>query len=221
MTKKFVFFAMILLMVSTVDAQGPAEKQAPVKSLREAVGHKNLPDFMFKSSNGTLECKEPGNDKAYSSKTAGVVIYSSNTSGCDDLFCTEVEEDFLYLEPNFWVLTAVPQSVIFKPNPRRSKFLEIIWSGQINISSGTPGGIDQNVFLRCTVTQKGKTVPCSNTCMDPTIAQETTGDGLTEWVTYHGFVEMNPKHEALVEIQLFASQATRARVCEDTLTLKY
>ena len=221
MSKKYVFFVMILLTVSTVGAQAPLEKPGPVNSLREAVGHENLPDFMFKSSNGTLECGESEQGKAYSGRTAGVVIYSSNSSGCDDLFCTQVDEDFLYLEPDFWVLTAVPQSVIFKPNPRRSRFLEIIWSGQINISSGTPGGIDQNVFLRCTVTQKGKTVPCSNTCMDPTIAQETTGDGLTEWVTYHGFVEMNPKHEALVEIQLFASQATRARVCEDTLTLKY
>jgi hypothetical protein len=219
--KKYVYFAVILLTASTMGAQGPAEKANPVNSLRGALGHEYLPDSMFKRGDGTFKCKPPGDGKAYAGRTAGVVIYSSNTSGCDDLFCTQVDEDFLYLEPDFWVLSGVPQSLIFQPSPKRSKFLEIIWSGQINISSGTAGGIDQQVFLRCTVTQGGVSVPCSNTCMDPSIAQAVTDDGLTAWVTYHGFVEMNPKKEVMVEIRLFASQATSARVCEDTMILKY
>lgn len=221
--KKGVLFVVSLVIASTVFAQDPAERREPAQFLMDAVGQENQTDILLKRGDGMLKCNPSDDNKAYSTKSAGVVIFSPNTGGCEGELCTKVEDPFEYV-PGFEVLSYVPQMVIFKPSPRRSKFLEIIWSGQINISSATDndfGLYDQQVYLRCMVTQNGQSVPCSGTCRDPSIAQDVTGDGLTEWVTYHGYVEMNPKREVTVEIQLFVTVDTSAAVCEDTLILKY
>lgn len=221
--KKGVLFALSFVIVSTAFAQGPAERGEPAQFLMDALGQENQKDFLLKRGDGMLKCNPPGHNKAYSTRSAGVVIYSPNSGGCEGELCISLVDPYEYA-PGFEVLSYVPQSVIFKPSPRRSKFLEIIWSGQINISSATDmdfGSFDQQVYLRCMVTQNGQSVPCSGTCRDPSIAQDVDGDGLTEWVTYHGYVEMNPKREVTVEIQLFTTVDTSAAVCEDTLILKY
>jgi hypothetical protein len=216
-------FAVSLMIVSAVFAQGPAERGEPARFLMDAVSQEFQGDILLKRGDGILKCNPSHDNKAHSTKTAGVVIFSPNTGGCEGELCTKLEDSFEYA-PGFEVLSYVPQLVIFKPSPKRSEFLEIIWSGQINISSATDkevGLYNQQVYLRCMVTQKDQSVPCSGTCRDPSIAQDPTGDGLTEWVTYHGYVEMDPKREVTVEIQLFATVDTSASVCEDTLILKY
>ena len=221
--QRLTFLVAIVFVVSGVGAQDFEDHSAPVKSLGGAAGRGQLPDYLFKRDVGMVTCGHDDHHEAKGGRSAGVLIFSTNTVGCEgtELFCTEIDEDFLYREPDFWVKTVVPQSVEFKPHKKYPKYLEIIWTGQINISSGEPGWIRQTVFFGCTVTQKGKTVPCSNTCMDPAISQETTGDGLTQWVTYHGYAEIKPKHDVRVDLRLYASEETRARVCEDTLILKY
>jgi hypothetical protein len=222
--KKSLSFAVFLLIVSAVFAQDPTERGEPARFLMDAVAQEFQGDILLKRGDGMLKCDHSDDNKAYETKSAGVVIFSPNTGGCvDGALCTKLEDSFEYA-PGFEVLSYVPQSVIFKPSSKRSEFLEIIWSGQINISSATDkvvGLYNQQVYLRCTVTQKGESVPCSGTCWDPSVAQDVTGDGLTEWVTYHGYVEMDPKREVTVEIQLFATVDTEASVCEDTLILKY
>ncbi len=224
--RKCVLFAVFLLIVSTVGAQGPAERPEPADFLRGVLGDRSQPDSSLKYGDGVLKGKPHNDGKAQSTKSEGIVIYSSNTGGYEGFFCTKLDEPFLYDEvEDFWVQTAVLHSVVFKTSKKKDPdFLEIIWSGQVNINSvSSPdfGIFDQQVYLRCTVTQKGRSVPCSGTSWDPSIVQDVTGDGLTEWVWYHGYVEIESKHEVTVEIRLFATNATRANGCEDTMILKY
>jgi hypothetical protein len=223
--RKYFLFTVFLVIASIVCAQGPAERPEPADFLRGATGDKSQLDSPLKYGDGALKGKPHNDGTAQSTKSAGVVIFSSNTGGDEEFFCKDLDEPFLYYEAeDFWVQSAVIQSVVFKPSPKHPDFLEIIWSGQVNISTAPSpdfGIFDQQVYLRCTVTQKDRSVPCSGTSWDPSIAQDVTGDGLTQWVWYHGYVEMDSKHEVKVEIQLFATNATTANGCEDTLILKY
>jgi len=228
--KNCLFVAVFLAIVSTVGAQGPAERPEPADFLKGASGDASRSGSPFMSHDGAVKKKPQNLGTAQSTKSAGIVIFSSNTGGEENFFCTDIDEPFLYDEASdFWVQSAVVQSLVFKPSQLKKKkkdpdFLEIIWSGQINISTAPSpdfGPFDQQVFFRCTVTQKGESVPCSGTAWDPSFAQDATGDGLTKWVWYHGYVEMDDKDEVTVELRLFATNDTDANGCEDTMILKY
>jgi hypothetical protein len=228
--KNCLIVAVLLAMVSTVGAQGPVERAEPADFLKGAAGDTSRSGSPFMSRDGTVKKKPQNLGTAQATKSEGIVIFSSNTGGYDEFFCTNIDEPFLYDEASdFWVQSTVVQSLVFTPSKLKKKkkepdFLEIIWSGQINISTAPSpdyGPFDQQAFFRCTVTQKGESVPCSGTAWDPSFAQDASGDGLTKWVWYHGYVEMNAKEETTVELRLFATNDTEANACEDTMILKY
>ncbi len=81
--KKGVLFALSFVIVSTAFAQGPAERGEPAQFLMDALGQENQKDFLLKRGDGMLECNPPGHNKAYSTRSAGVVIYSPNSGGCE------------------------------------------------------------------------------------------------------------------------------------------
>ena len=221
MLRKGVVLAVFLLIVPTVGAQGIDERQNPYNSIKEGTGLGNPPSVLKKSHGRGLGLKT-SDGEPHSGRSAGVVIVSANTEEDGNSVCINVDElvDFNGTD----VLQGTVQNLIFTPRPRRSSLLEIIWSGQVNVYSAlepTWGPMDQQAFFKCSVSQRGETVPCSGTAWIPTVAQDTTGAGLTEWETYHGYVEFNPKYEVTVEISVMAGTDTEVVICGDTLTLKY
>ena len=221
MLRKGILLAVFLLIVPTVGAQGIEERQKPYSSIKEATGVGNLPSALKKSHAGEWGLKT-SDGEPHSGRSAGIVIVSANTEEDGNTVCINVDElvDFNGTD----LLQGTVQSLIFKPRPRRSSLLEIIWSGQVNVYSAsepTWGPIDQQAFFMCSVSQRGETVPCSGTAWIPTVAQDTTGAGITEMETYHGYVEFDPKHEVTVEISVMSGMDTDVVICGDTLTLKY
>ena len=221
MLRKCVVLAVFLLIVPTVGAQGTEEKQRSFSSVKEGTGLGNPPSAPMKKHGGRSGLKT-SDGEPHSGKSAGVVIVSANTDEKGESLCIVMDEPLTNNGYDF--LEATIQSLIFRPSPKRSSLLEIIWSGQINVYSTenpTWGPADQQAFLKCSVSQRGETVPCSGTAWIPSVVQDMTGDGITEWVTYHGYVEFNPKHEVTVEIWMWTGPSTETWVCGDTLTLKY
>jgi hypothetical protein len=221
MLRKGVLLAVFLLIVPTVGAQGIEKRQKPYSSIKEGTGLGNPPSVLKKKTDGEWGLKT-SDGEARSGKSAGVVMVSSNTDENGGSLCIVVDESVTVFGTEF--LQGTVQNLIFKPSPRRSSLLEIIWSGQVNVYSAsepTWGPFDQQAFFKCSVSQRGETVPCSGTAWIPTVAQDTTGAGITEWETYHGYVELNPKYEVTVEISVISGVDTDVVVCGDTLTLKY
>ncbi len=229
MSKKCVLFLLALFVMSVASAQDAGQRPAPFKSVKEAAGGEAQQTPALKRGGGAPKCKT-GDGEIHVSKTAGVVIVESNTDEFGGSLCIEPYEEMVVptsiRDLVFW--RAPLHSLVFEAGPKRSKVLEIIWSGQINVYSGfTPssGNQYQTAFLECTVTQKGHTVPCSGTAWIPAIAQDLTENGLSEWVTYHGYVEFSPKIDATVELWLWSwpweGYGGLVNSCGDTLTLKY
>jgi len=214
--------AVFLLVVPTVGAQGPEERQERYTSLEQATGLGNPPSALMRKHGGRSGLKTSDGEPHWG-KSAGVVIVRSNTdeNGSAGL-CIDATEEVNYFDRD--LLQATLQSLIFKPSPKRSSLLEIIWSGQVIVNGAPPPdltSIDQMAFFKCTVWQRGESVPCSGTAEIPSFAEDMTGDGISEWVTYHGYVEFNPKREVTVEIAIISSLDTLVTICGDTITLKY
>jgi hypothetical protein len=229
--KRSVVLLALIVVASLVHAQGGGSDVLPFKSVGEAAGLDTTSRAMVKHGGGNgLPRTSDGRPHAF--KTAGVVIVQANTDESGVSQCTEPYEEMVVPGPMgdlvFW--RAPLHRLVFKAKPKRSKFLEIIWSGQINVYSGFTdpmGNQYQSAFLECTVTQKGRTVPCSGTDWKPALVQDLTTNGLSSWVTYHGYVEFNPKKDAKVELWLWSwpfdaeTYAGLVNACGDTLTLKY
>jgi len=223
MLRKFFVLAVFLLVVPAVDAQGPAERTERITSLQQATGLGNPPSVHMKKHGGRSRLKTSDGEPHWG-KSAGVVIVRSNTdeNGIAWPPCIDAFEEVIY--GDYELFQATLQSLVFKPSPKRSSLLEIIWSGQVIINGALPPdpeSIDQMAFFKCTVSQEGESVPCSGTAEIPMVAEDQTGNAATEWVNYHGYVEFNPKREVTVEIAILASQETLVTICGDTVTLKY
>ena len=221
MLRKCVLSAVFLLIVPTVGAQGTEERQGPYSSIKQGTGVGNPPSLLKEKHGGGRGLKT-SDGEPHCGRSAGVVIVRANTDEDGETLCIDADEDLDFFGNHF--LQAKVQSLVFKPKSRHSRLLEIIWSGQINVYSPlepTWGPFDQQAFFKCSVSQRGETVPCSGTAWIPTVAQDMIGAGMTEWETYHGYVEFNPKHEVTVEIWLISGLETDVSICGDTLTLKY
>ena len=222
MLRKCILLAVCLLIVPTVGAQGPEEQQGPYRSLKQATGLGNPPSTLMTKHGGGSRLKT-SDGEPHTGRSAGVVIVRSNTDeNGNAILCIDATEEVDHA--GFDLLQATLQSLIFRPSPRRSFLLEIIWSGQVIVNGApppTPGSIDQMAFFKCTVSQRGESVPCSGTAEIPSFAEDMTGGGISEWVTYHGYVEFDPKHEVTVEIAIMSSLDTFVTICRDTVTLKY
>jgi len=232
MFRRFVVLAVFLLIAPMIDAQGPEERPQRITSLKQALGGGNPPTARMNKHGGGSKLKT-SDGEAHWGKSAGVVIVRANTNedGTVDFIdeygdirpCIDATEDVNYFNTD--LLQATLHSLIFKPKTKQSSLLEIIWSGQVivNGSEEPPDvlSIDQKAFLTCSVRQKSESVPCSGTAELPAVVEELTGDGNTEWVNYHGYVEFDPKHEVTVEIAIVSLVDTFVTICGDTVTLKY
>jgi hypothetical protein len=222
MFRRCVVLAVFLLMVPVVEAQGQGGDPERITSLQQAMGVGNAPTKFVMKRGGRSKLKTSDGEPHWG-KSAGVVIVRSNTDefGFRDP-CVVADEQFDF--NGFDLLRASLQNLIFRPSPKRSSILEIIWSGQVIVDPGPaplPGNFDQRAFFKCTVSQKDESVPCSGTLEMPLVAEDLTGAGISEWVNYHGYVEFNPKREVTVEIEMLATVETSVVICGDTLTLKY
>jgi len=217
--------AVFLLIVPTVGAREIEERKRPYSSIKEGTGVGNPSTVLKKNASGRRfleKVLETSDGEPFTGKSTGIVIVTSNTEEDGNTLCIDVDEPAT--QGDFDLLQAPLHSLIFKPIPRYSSILEIIWSGQVNVNStseSTWGGFDQQTFFKCSVSQRGETVPCSGTAWIPTIVQDTTGDGITEWATYHGYVQFNPRYDVTVEIWAMSGLETVGAICGDTLTLKY
>ena len=229
MYQRCVVYSVILLIVPFIGAQEPDRSPAPFKSVKEATGEAYLPDAVMKWGGGGPTCQS-SDGKPQAWRPAGVVIFDSNVDTSGGSICTEPDEEMVVNTPGgdfvFW--RGPLHRVVFKPKDWRSKVLEIIWSGQINVFSGFSPPSDrqyQTAFLECTVTQKGHTVPCCGTDWIPAIAQDLTEKGLSAWVTYHGYAEVKPGSDVTVELWLWSWPWEEfdglVNTCGGTLTLKY
>ena len=230
MSKSCFVFLALLVAASFASAQNPEPQPLPIKSVKEVAGEAFLPVAMSKHSGWGGGC-QPVDDKPHAWKSEGVVIAETNQEMCESFVCVEPYEEMVVVTPSgaelvFW--RAPLHRLQFKPKKWHPKYLEIIWSGMINVYSGyeQPSASQfQTAFLECTVTQKGCTVPCSGTDWIPAIAQDLTQKGLSEWVTYHGYANINPSHEVTVELWLWSwpweGYAGLVNACCDTVTLKY
>jgi hypothetical protein len=222
MFRRCVVLAVFLLIVPLAGAQEPEGVPERITSLEQAIGLGNPPTRFTEKKGGGSRLKT-SDGEAHWGRSAGVVIVRANTDKDGiALPCIDALEEVEFA--GFDLLQATLQSLVFKPSPRRSSLLEIIWSGQVILNGAPPpdpGSFDQKAFFMCTVWQKGESVPCSGTAEVPVVAEEMTGDGLSEWVNYHGYVEFNPKGEVTVEIAILATTNTFATICGDTITLKY
>jgi hypothetical protein len=219
----------MIMIASSAHAQEGEAVFLPFKSVGEAAGLDTAQQAWVKHGGGPgLPRSSDGQPHAF--KTARVVIVQANTDESGVSQCTEPYEEMIVPSSMgdlvFW--RAPLHRLVFKAKPKRSQFLEIIWSGQINVYSGFTHPLAnqyQSAFLECTVTQKGRTVPCSGTDWKPALVQDLTTNGLSSWATYHGYVEFNPKKDALVELWLWSwpweGYAGLVNACGDTLTLKY
>ena len=222
MLRRCFVLAVFLLIVPTIGAQGPEERQGRFSSLKEATGLGNPPTAL-KVKPGSGPGLKTSDGEPLSGRSAGVVIVRSNTDENGIAWpCIDATEEVEFFGVD--LLQATLQDLIFKPRARRSSLLEIIWSGQVIVNGGpqpASGSIDQQAFFKCTVSQRGESVPCSGTAEIPSFAEDMTGNGISEWVTYHGYVEFDPTHEVTVEIVILSSMDTLVTICGDTLTLKY
>jgi len=228
-SNKCVLFLVMLLAVPLAGAQEADHRPVPFKSVKEATGGDVSQKAVMKHGGGGSKCRT-ADGEPHAFKTAGVVIVESNTDEFGGSLCTEPSEEMIVPtsigDLVFW--RAPLHRLVFKASPRRSKFLEVIWSGQINVYSGFTHPLEnqyQSAFLECTVTQKGHTVPCSGTDWIPVIVQDLTENGLSSWVTYHGYVEFSPRYDVTVELWLWSwpweGFDGLVNACGDTLTLKY
>ena len=221
MLRKWILLAVFFLIVPALGAQGTVERQKPYSSIKEGTGLGNPPSALKNIPERERGLKT-SDGEPHSGKSAGVLIVRSNTEEDGNSVCISVDESVI-VNGNEFLLGTV-QNLIFRPRVRRSHLLEIIWSGQINVYSAAGpewGPFDQQAFFKCTVSQRGETVPCSGTAWIPTVAQDTTGAGITEWENYHGYVEFDPKYEVMVEISVLSGVDTDVVICGDTITLKY
>lgn len=221
MLKRVFVLVCCLFIASTVGAQDKNERRRPYNSVKEGTGYGNPPSARMKHHGGWGGLKT-SDGEPHVFKSAGVVIFNANTYESGDSICIDATE--LIDNGGVPFKQGLLQSLVFVPSPKRSQYLEIVWSGMAVVeSTDEPSwtSYDQQAFFKCTVSQRGESVPCSGTLWIPTIAQDTSGAGLTEFSTYHGYVEIDPKAEVTVEIWVWAAPDTVAYVCGDTLTLKY
>jgi len=217
MKKNIVLPAVFLLLASTVGAQGFQKTPQRFRSMKEATGQGNPPSN--RESPGFLDhdaMRKVGTSdgQRFVGGTPRVVIFRANTDAAGTEICQTAGPS------NFYKVQLFSEKFIpLMPEP---SYLEIIWSGQLNISTG---GLFQAALFKCTVTQGGGSVPCSGTEAIPALAQALTTDGYSAWTTYHGYVEIDPNIETTVEIELQALDdpliGGTSNACGDTLTLKY
>ncbi len=228
-SRKCIVLASILVAVSSVGAQEAEESPAPYRSVKEATGEAFVPEVLSKHGGGGGKC-QPADGEPHWWWPSGVVIAQANTDSSGNTLCTVPAEEIV-VETSmgdllFW--RSPLHRLVFKPKSWRARYLEIIWSGQINVFSGfTPPAPRQyqTAFLECTVSYKGCTAPCSGTDWIPAIAQDLTTNGLSDMVTYHGYAGISPGQEVTVELWLwswpFDGLKGQVNACGDTITLKY
>jgi len=223
MRKKLVMFAVVILMVSFAGAEKPQKAPQRFKSLKEATGQGNPPSNRLESKylDGKVPMKIATSDgQKFVGGTPRVIIFRANTDADGANLCnTAVPNDPHPILGNgfVWVQLFSEKFMPLMPDP---SYLEVIWSGQVEVSSGA---IFQAGLFECTVSQAGVSVPCSGTEGIPVMAETQTGDGYIGWVTYNGYVEIDPNIETTVDIRLhaFPTLSGVVHACGDTLTLKY
>jgi hypothetical protein len=231
MFRRFVVLGVFLLIAPITDAQGPEARPERLTSLKQALGVDYPPTALMMKHGGWSKLKTSDGEPHWG-KSAGVVIVRANTNENgtveftdeygDLRYCIDATENVNYFDTD--LLQATLHSLVFKPKSKQSSLLEIIWSGQVVVNGAEPpdvASIDQKAFLMCSVRQKSESVPCSGTAELPVVVEELTGDGITRWVSYHGYVEFDPKHEVTVELGIVSSLDTFVTICGDTVTLKY
>ena len=215
MKKTIVLAAVFLLLASTVGAQVSHKAPQRFSSMKEATGQSNPPSRLPEAQllgGETLMKVATSDGQRFAGGTPRVVIFRANTDAGGTAVCNTAGPANSHVVQLF--------SEKFIPLMPDSSYLEIVWSGQINISTG---GQYQSGLLECTVTQGAVSVPCSGTEAIPVVAQALTTDGYSAWATYHGYAEIDPNVETTVDIKLYAFSfiAGTSNACGDTLTLKY
>jgi len=227
MRKKLVMFAVVILMVSFAGAEKPQKAPQRFKSLKEATGWGNPPSNRLESEywDGRVPMKIATSDgEKFVGGTPRVIIFRANTEADGDILCnTAVPNDPhpILGDGPVWVQLFSEKFTPLMPDP---SYLEVIWSGQLSVSQPLqPQEYPQAALVECTVSQAGVSVPCSGTEGIPVMAEAETDDGYQGWITYSGYVEIDPNIETTVDIRLHAFPMYDGVVdaCGDTLTLKY
>lgn len=213
--KTLLMSAIFLLMVSMVGAQETQKTPRRFTSMKEATGQGNPPRGHERSEgfdNEAFMKIGTSDGQRFVGGTPRVVIFRANTDATGVKICNTAGPANSHVVQLF--------SEEFTPLMANPSYLEIIWSGQLNVSTG---GQYQSALLECTVTQAGVSVPCAGTEGIPALAQALSTDGYTAWTTYHGYVEIDPNIETTVDIRLhaFSFIGGTSNACGDTLTLKY
>ena len=207
---------LVLSVAAIAGTQEPSAKDPKrFSSMKEATGQGNPPRFQkrLETFGDELSSKLGTSDgSTFVGGTPRVVVLRSNTDASGVGICHTADGTNSYAVELF--------NENFLPLLTDSSQLEIIWSGQINI---LPAALWQSGLLKCTVTQGGNSVPCSGTENIPVMAQAATTNGVSAWVTYHGYVVIDPNIQTTVSVQLqaFSWAGGSVRACNDTLTLKY
>jgi len=211
-------------MVSFAGAEKPQKAPQRFKSLKEATGQGNPPSNRVESGylDGEVPMKIATSDgQKFVGGTPRVVIFRANTDASGAAVCnTAVPNSAPWLPPPDNYVWVQLFSEKFTPLMPDASYLEVIWSVQLSVSSGFQF---QASLLECTVSQAGVSVPCSGTEGIPVVAEAVTDDGYNGWVTYNGYVEIDPNIETTVDIRLhaFPMYGGVVHACGDTLTLKY
>ncbi len=212
MLRRVVLFLLVSIVAVSALAQTRPQERKRYSSLAEATGETNPPRIVEPWDSETSPNLATSDGTIYLGGPTGNVIMRSNTQANGDTVCHTADSS------NNWDVVLFSET--FTPVRRNATYLQIDWSGQINISTNAQY---QSALFQCTVVQGGSSVPCSGTFGIPVIAQDVNGDGLSAWVHYEGYVEIDPNVSTTVEIRLkaFSSLGGSVNACGDTLFLRY
>ena len=218
MTRKLFALSVVLFFVASVagaqDTKRGTRKHR-YSSMEEATGESNPPTgqkSLGAWSSGSSAKSSTSDGQPYIGGPAGTVFFRANTDASGVALCNTADAG------NGWDVVMFNETFI--PLGSNPTYLEIIWSGQMNISGNSKY---QSGALQCSVIQGGSSVPCSGTQSIPVLAQAITSDGYSAWTTYHGYVEIDPNISTTVEIRLrgFPWEPGAVDACGGTITLKY
>jgi len=222
MRKKLVMFAVVILMATIAIAENPQKTPQRFKSMKEATGQGHPPRSRVESTylDGEVPMKTATSDgQKFVGGTPRVVIFRANTDAGGVTVCNDAVPNPNHRLGNGFVFFQLFSEKVIPLMPGPS-FLEVIWSGQVSVSEDAQF---QAGLFECTVTQGGVVVPCSGTAGIPVVAEAKTDKGNIAWVTYSGYVEIDPNIETAVDIYIHAwpDKGGVVSTCGDTLTLKY
>jgi len=194
-------------------ARDGAQYDSP-NSWEEATGHSLYPSrSVSASTNYTIQALVGSDGSTVNVPPAGNVLFKArtNTSGQGLPLCVTVP-------------AGGAQQTLFNETfttAAATSYIEVNFSAQAAISAGSTA---DGVFLVCTVSQNGNSVPCSGTSEGPSLVNRIrSGDtrlGALLMTAYNGFVRADPSTSTTVDVGVRTTGGT-AQVCYANLALHY